>query len=1051
MTAYVGSGFSASTSSPRNGSYCAHLVAPANTASRATFVVTHTKGVQRFGVKVSSRPSSGTVILWHCTDATAGVPFSIQISSAGVLSAQVAGGTAQTGPTIDTSNWHLIEVQFDSTAKTLDWKVDGGAQTQATSAGTVSPPNTMALGTPSTSQPAFTADYDDWILGTWTTAATDWYGNGKVLAQLAGVDGTHATITSLSPGDAGTAYSGTPTNVNTMVDDPAGTGGWTATRSTTDNIALRTATVGAYAEIKPATTAETGSANAVRAIMSYSSSTTAGNLAACDARNSAGTVTALFGTTGGTGANYSVTANNFAGALVTVPAAGWTASEVNAVRFRFGGCTSVDVVPIPTVQAMMLEVDWPVPATALTRTASDSWSISDGGLPAPTDYVLCWPFEDGTGTTVADVSGNVRTGTGSGVTWVTGKVGTWALQLAGSANSDGVKLPSSLGVGTVYSVAAWLKFNDNTDGVAIGDETGVYQLYYDATSVYFSSDSGNFVSQAHGLTLPDANWHHYAATRNGFSVQFYLDGVALGSVKTLASNTTSSFSKVGGYATSVPAFPAAITIDDFRLYTRVLSAVEVATIKTPGTSGLARTLGLVRPAADSWSISDAAVGVPSGGGGGTSYPRTASDTVTLSDAAVRSAAHPRTAVDSWTISDGGAAGAFPANTTVIDDFNRVNNAVNVGAGAAIWADWPINAASHLLNIQSNTLTGNAGEQAMTWPGLPYGPDIDVQFKVSTKGTDYLAFFFAFQPGGTGNYPSSVFSGYALTLNLGGTDIWDFRSYTGGSGGVISGSAVTQSWAAGDLIGVSMRGSTLSAYRKPSGGSWTLITQVTNTAHNVAGGVGWETGGGASHFLDDLIGGTVVSGGAIGRTVSLVRPAADTVAISDVAVRAPVARPRPAADTVAVSDVAATGGTVARTAADSVALSDAAVRAPATRTRTATDSLTVSDTAIKGGVAQRTAADSWTLSDVAVRSASARVRTAADSVSLSDTVTVILVSAPRLALTSSAHATGTLTLGLAVFVERILRPDADLAISGWTGTFADVNDQSDLTVVTAVIA
>ena len=48
-------------------------------------------------------------------------------------------------------------------------------------------------------------------------------------------------------------------------------------------------------------------------------------------------VTTLQGTVGGTLANYAVTANNFKSGPVTKPAAGWTAAEVNAVRFRFGG------------------------------------------------------------------------------------------------------------------------------------------------------------------------------------------------------------------------------------------------------------------------------------------------------------------------------------------------------------------------------------------------------------------------------------------------------------------------------------------------------------------------------------------------------------------------------------------------------------------------------------------------------------------------------------------------------------------------------------------
>ena len=377
-----GSGWQVTTTAVRNGTYAARLIAPANTITTLRSVVqtTPTKLVVRFGVKVTARPASGTVQLASVYDGLATVPWILSISSAGVLSMLLNGGTAQTGPTIDTTNWHLIELQFDSTAKTMDWKVDGVLQTRATSTGTVNAGAEFYLGTRVSNQPAYNADFDDVIIGIWTVAATDWYDDGKVLRQLAGSDGTHATITSLSPGDAATAYSGTVTTAYTMVDDVPGGGAWTNSRTTTDNLALRTATVGAYAEIKPATTAETRSANAVKAIMSYSSSATQANLAACDVRNSAGAVKELWGLTGGVGQDYSETTNFFKSAIVTAPAAGWTAAEVNAIRFRFGGCTSADISPVPTVQGLMLEVDWP---TWVTPTATPVARVSLASGPTP--------------------------------------------------------------------------------------------------------------------------------------------------------------------------------------------------------------------------------------------------------------------------------------------------------------------------------------------------------------------------------------------------------------------------------------------------------------------------------------------------------------------------------------------------------------------------------------------------------------------------------------------------------------------------------------------
>ena len=358
----TGAGVTFDTTTPRSGLYRAHIVSPLNTATCISFGTIGGKNAFRFAVKVSSRPSSGVAGIAGSTHAGAEA-FTLQISSAGVLQLGAAATAYQIGPTIDTTNYHLVEFQVDSTNLTVDWKIDGVLQTRATMIASASG-DLYNLGTPFATQPAFTADYDDVILGSWTVAATDWWGDGKILAQLPGSDGTHNTVADFSPGDAGTIYSGTVTTAWTMVDDPAGTGGWTATRSTTDNLAMRVVNTTAYLEIAPAPTSQPGKANAVQAYMTYSSATTVANAAGCVVRNSAGAVSELWGIVGGVLQPYNVTTNTFQTANVTKPAAGWTAAEVNAIRFRFGGGTSSDISPVPTVQAMMLEVDWPVAAAA---------------------------------------------------------------------------------------------------------------------------------------------------------------------------------------------------------------------------------------------------------------------------------------------------------------------------------------------------------------------------------------------------------------------------------------------------------------------------------------------------------------------------------------------------------------------------------------------------------------------------------------------------------------------------------------------------------------
>ena len=114
---------------------------------------------------------------------------------------------------------------------------------------------------------------------------------------------------------------------------------------------------------RPPPPRDTGNANGVRALLSYSGAGTAANLAATAARNGSGTQTNIWGTINGTGADYSESANFFKAGMITNPGT-WTPTNVNACRWRCGLPSGAgDVNPRPTWQALALEVDYPTAAT----------------------------------------------------------------------------------------------------------------------------------------------------------------------------------------------------------------------------------------------------------------------------------------------------------------------------------------------------------------------------------------------------------------------------------------------------------------------------------------------------------------------------------------------------------------------------------------------------------------------------------------------------------------------------------------------------------------
>lgn len=194
--------------------------------------------------------------------------------------------------------------------------------------------------------------------------------------------------------------------------------------------------------------------------------------------------------------------------------------------------------------------------------------------------------------------------------------------------------------------------------------------------------------------------------------------------------------------------------------------------------------------------------------------------------------------------------AFPDVTTLIDDFNRANGAVNAGAGSTIWQSTPIVPGAAITTISANQMTIAVGG-AQCSSVATFGPDVDFTFDLAVDAsTEYIAMYFAFTGVNTASY-----NGYALTLHLSSTTNWDLRKYTNGTGAIL-GASVSQATASGDQIGVSMRGSTLTAYRF-SGGSWTPILTRTDSSFNQIGRLGFEPGGGNLR-LDNIRGGTYVA-------------------------------------------------------------------------------------------------------------------------------------------------------------------------------------------------
>lgn len=85
-----------------------------------------------FRIPTGGMPSAtASIIGWQIT--TAAVTVGVTITSAGSIRGIVGGGSSITGPDVVLDTWHMVELRANITGTTwtLDWAVDGVAQTQA--------------------------------------------------------------------------------------------------------------------------------------------------------------------------------------------------------------------------------------------------------------------------------------------------------------------------------------------------------------------------------------------------------------------------------------------------------------------------------------------------------------------------------------------------------------------------------------------------------------------------------------------------------------------------------------------------------------------------------------------------------------------------------------------------------------------------------------------------------------------------------------------------------------------------------------------------------
>ncbi|MBI3855758.1 MAG: Ig-like domain-containing protein, partial [Planctomycetes bacterium] len=214
----------------------------------------------------------------------------------------------------------------------------------------------------------------------------------------------------------------------------------------------------------------------------------------------------------------------------------------------------------------------------------DLYRVTLDGTPTPpatfANLFARWKMTEGTGGTLPDSSGNGRNGTLNGATWGSGLFGN-ALVLAGG----GGRVDIDAGALTPdWSAAMWVCRTAATAGIAssLMDSNSTTGTSLRLEQYAAPNDVGiteyTVIDQGFGYVAPIGTWVHLTFVSDALTTQLYVNGVFESSAPR-AYNL--HVDKIGTARTIATHSPYCL-LNDFQVYTRVLSPAEMTSLVTLG-------------------------------------------------------------------------------------------------------------------------------------------------------------------------------------------------------------------------------------------------------------------------------------------------------------------------------------------------------------------------------------------------------------------------------------------------------------------------------------
>jgi fibronectin type 3 domain-containing protein len=226
----------------------------------------------------------------------------------------------------------------------------------------------------------------------------------------------------------------------------------------------------------------------------------------------------------------------------------------------------------------------------------ESGNGNEASVSMQPQLVAFYKFNESSGTSASDATGNGWTGTLNGATWTTGHSNN-AVNLSGS--SQYVTLPNNLTTNfSDFTIATWVYLNSVSTWTRVFDfgvsnvpsgapATPVRYMFLSPQSgsgaIRFSITTGGtgVEQQINGPNpLSAGGWHHVAVTLAGTMGKLYVDGVQVGTntiTITPAQLGSTTKNSIGRSQFSADPYLNG-KVDDFRIYNGALSAAQIAAL-----------------------------------------------------------------------------------------------------------------------------------------------------------------------------------------------------------------------------------------------------------------------------------------------------------------------------------------------------------------------------------------------------------------------------------------------------------------------------------------